>query len=150
MQVIGEPDLNAKVAIVTGDSANTTAVRTIATNATAFPDYSHPDCLDISIQDGETSTQLPFPAPTPTPSPTPSLAPPPRSAPKPSPVLNRRPSTLKPGSVQKVPAPNTSGEPADYRISLTIQVSERARIRTVTPSSGHDCKSLVVFRPWNE
>ncbi len=129
LAAIGEPDLNAKVALVTDDSATHGAPRDATTNASVFPDFSSLFCQKIAVSDEGVYTQMLFPTPTPTPSPTPNPD---------DPNANKGSGDF--GDVAL----------GDYRQSLTITLPATTSIRTVTYPGGPDCKSLVVFRPWNK
>lgn len=140
LTAIGEPDLNAQVALITDDSATPSAVRGITMSASIFPDFSSRDCRKVSLTDLNSYTQILFPTTTPTPSPTPNpwvswFLPAPKLQPaaKPSPT----------------PTPPPTPRP-DNRAPLTITVPRSTSVRTVTSPRGPDCKSLIIFRPWNE
>lgn len=143
LEVVGKPDLNAQVALVSKDSATLQALRQTTMNVSVFPDYGSRNCQKISVEDLNAYTQILFPAVVPTPTPTPNIY-----AGEPTPSSTPKPRPAAPGSRPKT-KPTTLPKPEDLG-PVTITVPWTTSIRTVTYYGGPDCKSLVVFRPWNE
>src|SRR5580700_36373 len=136
LSLVGEPDLNARVAIITDDSATPQAVRGTTMDALVFPDFSSRDWRKALMIDPGLQTYTQFLFPTPTPAPTPKVAP----------TRSRYAVDESSDSSDGPPL----GIDGDYRQPLAVTVPRTTSLRTVTFPHSYDCKSLTVFRPSNE